>query len=86
VACVYGYEEVRGECVQTDATRNIALGSVFGTLLLGFLGLLVYMIRAHRDRWKAFLISFLKHEGVIALKVLWEVWDISGTSRFADSR
>ena len=86
VACVYGYAEVRGECVQTDATRNIALGSVFGTLLLGFLGLLVYMIRAHRDRWKAFLISFLKHEGVIALKVLWEVWDISGTSRFADSR
>jgi hypothetical protein len=86
VACVYGYAEVRGECVKTDATRNIALGSVFGTLFLGFLGLLVYLIRAHRDRWKAFLISFLKHEGVIALKVFSELWDISGASRSADSR
>ena len=78
VVCVYGYAEVRGECVETNATRDIALGSVVGTLLLGFLGLLVYLIRAHRDRWKAFLISFLKHEGVIALKVLWELWDICG--------
>jgi hypothetical protein len=52
---------------------------VFGTLLLGFLGLLVHLIRAHRDRWRAFLISFLQHEGVIALEVLGELWDICGT-------
>jgi hypothetical protein len=79
VACVYGYTEDRGKCVQTDTTKNIALGSVFGTLLLGFLGLLVHLIRAHRDRWRAFLISFLQHEGVIALEVLGELWDICGT-------
>jgi hypothetical protein len=36
------------------------------------------MIRVHRDRWRAFLLSFLRHEGVVALKVLFELWDISG--------
>ena len=46
--------------------------------MLGFLGLLVHMIRVHRDRWRAFLLSFLRHEGVFALELLFELWDISG--------
>jgi hypothetical protein len=46
--------------------------------VLGFLGLLVHTIRVHRDRWKAFLLAFLIHEGVVALDILIELWDISG--------
>ena len=82
VECVYGYTDVGGECIQSmDAAtkRDIILASIFGALLLGFLGLLGHLIRAHRDRWRVFLVSFLKHEGVLTLKVLGELWDISGT-------
>ncbi len=78
VVCADGYTELQHACSQTDATRDIILGSIFGALVLGFLGLLVHMIRVHRDRWRAFLLSFLRHEGVVALKVLFELWDISG--------
>jgi hypothetical protein len=81
VVCAYGYTEVYRVCSKKDARsvqRNVIAGSIVGVLVLGFLGLMVYMVRRHREHWRAFLLSFLKHEGVIALEVLWEVWDISG--------
>jgi hypothetical protein len=78
VVCAYGYAEVDRVCSQADMRSNVIAGSIVGVFLLGFLGLMVYMVRRHRDHWRAFLLSFLKHEGVIALKVLFEVWDISG--------
>jgi hypothetical protein len=78
VICADGYTELHHACSQTDATRNIILGCIFGALVLGFLGLLVHMIRVHRDRWRAFLLSFLIHEGVVALDILFELWDVSG--------
>jgi hypothetical protein len=78
VICADGYTELHHVCSQTDATRKIILGCIFGALVLGFLGLLVHMIRVHRDRWRAFLLSFLIHEGVVALDILFELWDVSG--------
>lgn len=78
VVCAYGYAEVDRVCSQADVRSSVIAGSIVGVFLLGFLGLMVYMVRRHRDYWRAFLLAFLKHEGVIALKVLWELWDISG--------
>jgi hypothetical protein len=80
VICADGYTEVHHACSQTDATTNMILGCIFGALLLGLLGLLVHMIRVHRDRWRAFLLSFLIHEGVVALELLFELWDLCGES------
>jgi hypothetical protein len=37
-----------------------------------------HTIRVHRDRWRAFLLAFLIHEGVVALDIVFELWDISG--------
>jgi hypothetical protein len=80
VICADGYTELQHACSQTDATTNMILGCIFGALLLGLLGLLVHMIRVHRDRWRAFLLSFLIHEGVVALELLFELWDLCGES------
>jgi hypothetical protein len=79
IVCAGSYSQSEGGCVISDA-RYIILGCVFGVLILGLLSLLVYLVRKHRARWKAFLVSFLQHEAIIGWKVIWELWDTAGPS------
>ena len=59
-------------------TQYIVVGSVVGAMLLIFGGLLAYQVYVHKERAKIFLASFMRHEGVLALKTAWECWDVAG--------
>ncbi len=59
---------------KTIATQYIILGAVLGAVILALGSLLAYQIRAHQERAKRFLESFLKHEGQLTPKICWDCW------------
>jgi hypothetical protein len=56
--------------VQSDRTLLI----IAGTLLVALLLLAIYVMRSHRAATKRILVSFMKHEGVLGVKLAWEIW------------
>ena len=64
--------------------RNIAVvalnaqmsvgGAVLGVLLVALLVLVIYLIRSHKEATKRILISFIKHEVLLAVKISWDLW------------
>jgi hypothetical protein len=75
----------RGQCVLLEHTVNIEAdekaptqyiigGIVSGSVLTLLLLLLAYQIRDHKEQAKRFFSSFIKYEGVLALKVCWDLW------------
>jgi hypothetical protein len=75
----------RGQCVLLEQTVNIEAdgkaptqyiigGAVSGVVLTLLLLLLAYQIRVHKEQAKRFFSSFIKYEGLLALKVCWDLW------------
>jgi hypothetical protein len=64
--------------------RNIAVialnaqmsvgGAVLGVLLVALLVLVIYLIRSHKEATKRILISFVKHEVLLAVKISFDLW------------
>jgi hypothetical protein len=55
--------------------KMIIAGAVAGALLLSLLLLMVYLVRSHyKEEARRIVISFMKHEGVLAVKLAWEFW------------
>jgi hypothetical protein len=59
--------------VQSDRTLLIIAGTSC-TLLVAVLLLAIYVMRSHRAATKRILVSFMKHEGVLGVKLAWEFW------------
>ena len=49
-------------------------GAVLGVLLVALLGLVIYLIRSHKEATKRILISFVKHEVLLAVKISFDLW------------
>ena len=54
--------------------QMIVVGTIVGTLLVALLLLAIYVMRSHRAATKRILVSFMKHEGVLGVKLAWEFW------------
>jgi hypothetical protein len=79
VACVNGYAEVRGECVEVEtgevqAVVGGTIGAVFLIVVVLGLGLL-HKNRAHALR---FALLFFKREFLLVYKMMTQLWDICG--------
>jgi hypothetical protein len=61
-------------CVAALNLQMIVVGTVVGTLLAVLLLLAIYVMRSHREATKRILVSFMKHEGVLGVKLAWEFW------------
>jgi hypothetical protein len=48
--------------------------AVAGVVLILLVVLLTYQIRVHKEQAKRFLSSFIKNEGLLAMKVCWDLW------------
>jgi hypothetical protein len=55
-------------------TQYIIGGAVSRVVLTLLLLLLAYQIRVHKEQAKRFFSSFIKYEGLLALKVCWDLW------------
>ena len=77
----------RGQCVLLEQTVSIeasveaslpmqyVLGAaVAGVVLILLVVLLTYQIRVHKEQAKRFFSSFIKNEGLLAMKVCWDLW------------
>jgi hypothetical protein len=76
----------RGKCVLLEQTVSIEASNaslpmqyvigaaVAGVVLILLVVLLTYQIRVHKEQAKRFFSSFIKYEGVLALKVCWDMW------------
>ena len=60
--------------VETLNWQMIVVGTVVGTLLVALLLLAIYVMRSHKEATKRILVSFMKHEGVLGVKLAWEFW------------
>ena len=60
--------------VETLNLQMIVVGTVVGTLLAVLLLLAIYVMRSHREATKRILVSFMKHEGVLGVKLTWDFW------------
>jgi hypothetical protein len=76
--------DTRGKCVLLEQTVSIESASlpmqyviggvVAGVVLILLVLLLAYQLRVHKEQAKRFLSSFIKSEGVLAVKVCWDLW------------
>ena len=55
-------------------TQMILAMSIAGVAIVTLAGMMAYQIRAHQEQVKRFVESFLKHEGVLAVKIGWDAW------------
>jgi hypothetical protein len=55
-------------------TKSIIIAIILGILAILLFGLMLYLIHVHSGRMRELLISFLQHEGVLGLRVAWELW------------
>jgi hypothetical protein len=80
VACAGGYEydDSRRDCLQDESKRYIILGCTVGCFMLAALLFLVYMVYMHKDRARAMIYSFLKHEFLLSMELVWELWNVGG--------
>jgi hypothetical protein len=61
--------------VASDRTpQMILVGSIAGLAIVTLTGMLAYQMRAHKEHFKRFIESFLKHEGLLAFKICWDAW------------
>jgi hypothetical protein len=60
--------------------QTIIIGAVAGVLLLILGVVAIYMACKHRHRATQLLVSFLRRETLLALKIVMELLDISGDS------
>ena len=58
----------------TRLLQYIILSAVAAAVVLALGSLLAYQIRAHKEQFKRFIESFLKHEGMLAFKIGWDAW------------
>jgi hypothetical protein len=56
----------------------ILIGFIAGVVLLSLLMLMIFLVRSRMDEMKRIMISFMKHEGLLAVKAAWESWDLGG--------
>jgi hypothetical protein len=56
-------------------SQTLVLGALVGLLLASMIALVFYLIRQHPHKVKKLLISFVRHEARILLKILMELWD-----------
>jgi hypothetical protein len=68
------------EVTQAANLETIITGAVAGALLLILGAAAIYLACKHRHRVTQLLVSFLRHETILAFKVLMELLDISGDS------
>jgi hypothetical protein len=60
--------------VASDRTQMILVGSIAGLAIVTLTGMLAYQMRAHKEHFKRFIESFLKHEGLLAFKICSDAW------------
>jgi hypothetical protein len=58
--------------------------AVAGVVLILLVVLLAYQIRVHKEQAKRFLSSFIKSEGLLAMKVCWDLWVTTAAARALD--
>jgi hypothetical protein len=68
----------------TIDTQYVIVGVVAAAAILAVMMLLTYQIRAHQEQAKRFLKSFIKNEGVLALKLIFEAWVRTPLGRGSD--
>jgi hypothetical protein len=56
------------------SSQYIILSAVVAAVVLALGALLAFQIRAHKEQFKRFIESFLKHEGMLAFKIGWDAW------------
>ena len=85
VECSDGYSINKGtdRCVADGFTNLldvsvILIGFIAGVVLLSLLMLMIFLVRSRMDEMKRIMISFMKHEGLLAVKAAWESWDLGG--------
>jgi hypothetical protein len=54
--------------------QMIVIGAVMGAVLVALLLLAIYVMRSHRLATRRILVSFMKHEGVLGVRLAWEFW------------
>ena len=60
--------------VQEISDQIIVIGTIAGVLLLSLLLLMLFLVRSRQEEMRRMLISFMKHEAVLAVKAAWESW------------
>jgi hypothetical protein len=87
VACADGSEYVdsKRECLQDESNRYVILGGAVGAIVFAALLFLLYTMLKHKERAKAMLVSFLRHEFLLSVELAWELWDIAGPRMSADA-
>jgi hypothetical protein len=80
VACADGsaYVDSKRECLQVESDRYVILGGAVGAIVFAALLFLLYTMLKHKERAKAMLVSFLRHEFLLSVELAWELWDIAG--------
>jgi hypothetical protein len=54
--------------------QMIVIGAVVGAVLVALLVLAICLLRSHKEAAKRIWVSFVKHEGVLGVKLAWELW------------
>jgi hypothetical protein len=87
VACADGseYDDSKRECLQDESNRYVILGGAVGAIVFAALLFLLYTVLKHKERAKAMLVSFLRHEFLLSVELAWELWDIAGPRMSADA-
>ena len=55
-----------------------------GVVLILLVLLIAYQIRVHKEQAKRFLSSFIKYEGLLAVKFCWDLWVTIAAARAFD--
>jgi hypothetical protein len=80
VSCADGskYDGSKRKCLQVESNRYVILGGAVGAIVFAALLFLLYTMLKHKERAKAMLVSFLRHEFLLSVELAWELWDIAG--------
>jgi hypothetical protein len=68
----------------SDTMQYVIGGAVAGLVLILLVLLLAYQVRVHKEQAKRFLASFIKYEGLLAVKVCWDLWVTIAAARACD--
>jgi hypothetical protein len=80
VSCADGFahDGSKRECLRVESNRYVILGGAVGAIVFAALLFLLYTMLKHKERAKAMLVSFLRHEFLLSVELAWELWDIAG--------
>ena len=79
IECGSGFQlNPKGKCKAIEVSGQYPiLGGIVGSLLLLLLLLLLYTLRRKRRRSKEFIMSFLKIEGLLGVRISFEAWFVA---------